>query len=222
MLEASNVVVVFDLDDTLYPERSYVKSGISAVSSLIHTLSGQNLEQHLLDYHESGGDDFIGEACRLANLPVSAKEGLLWHYRLHLPNISLDSETKSLLDDLRDSGVPVAILTDGRSITQRMKIKALGLGWMRSYISEDFGSEKPDPLRFNQIMLDYPGNNYVYIADNPKKDFHAPERLGWRTFQLQWKPHFVHDSGKTIEYSAITHYRIDAISDFRRFMTGLK
>jgi putative hydrolase of the HAD superfamily len=222
MLEASNLVVVFDLDDTLYPERSYVKSGVSSVSSLINALTGLNVEHQLLEYHESDGDDFIGEACRLANLPYSAKEGLLWHYRLHFPSISLDAETKSLLEDLRSSGVALAILTDGRGITQRMKIKALGLDWIRSYISEDFGSEKPDPLRFTQIMHDFPGSTYVYIADNPRKDFQAPEQLGWRTFQLEWKPHFVHNSGKAIEYSAITHYRIDMLSDFRRFLTGLK
>ena len=37
---------------------------------------------------------------------------------------------------------------------------------------------------YEQIMQRWPGKRYVYIGDNPRKDFIAPNRLGWLTLGL--------------------------------------
>lgn len=221
IFESRNSVIVFDLDDTLYPEKSYVLSGISAVSQCIDELFGKRVESRLLEYCQAGGDDFIGEACRLAELPPQAKQSLLWIYRLHHPRISLDPDVAALIEDLRRAEFPLAILTDGRSVTQRLKIKALGLESLPVYISEEYGSEKPDPLRFEQVMRDLPAKQYAYIADNPKKDFKAPLSLGWTTFQVQWQPYFVHKPGETVEYQPLNHFHIANLSDFRKFVADI-
>ena len=49
-------------------------------------------------------------------------------------------------------------------------------------ISEEVGSEKLLGEAFRLIM-DRTGEKgpYVYVGDNPKKDFVAPNRLGWLT-----------------------------------------
>ena len=35
------------------------------------------------------------------------------------------------------------------------------------------------------IEQKYNSNKYFYIADNPKKDFYAPNQLGWNTILLK-------------------------------------
>ena len=46
---------------------------------------------------------------------------------------------------------------------------------------------KPHPLPFQNIMKEFGGDpsQYVYIADNPIKDFIAPKSLGWQTIQIE-------------------------------------
>ena len=52
-------------------------------------------------------------------------------------------------------------------------------------ISEEFGSEKTDERNFVVFMNRYPGADFLYIGDNPKKDFIVPNRLGWKTVVLE-------------------------------------
>lgn len=211
MFEPNNSVVVFDLDDTLYLERDYVISGIGAISRFVSELYSRDIQIDLLAYYHAGGTDFIGEACNLAGLPIQAKESLLWVYRMHSPTISLVSYARSFIDQLSLHSVPMAIITDGRSISQRQKIKALGLDRIKVYISEEWQSEKPDLMRFNEVMNCYPHKSYIYIADNPSKDFYAPKQLGWKSFQMKNNNNFIH----SILGSDLEHVSGDLlVSDF--------
>lgn len=178
--ELSNLVVVLDLDDTLYKEADYQDSGLREVCDWIEALYGRSLVGELEELKRQGERDLLGALCRLAGLPFSVKESLLWIYRLHEPCINLDPVVKGAIQ-LLESLCRVAILTDGRSVSQRKKLKALGLMHIPAYISEEHGSEKPSPLRFELIMRDMPALDYVYVADNPKKDFLAPNALNWKT-----------------------------------------
>lgn len=180
-----NPCVVFDLDDTLYPEVDYVRSGITAVARTIKECFGTDLREALLDSWDAGNSDFLATACRLLGQPDSLKESLLWTYRLHHPSISLPPVSQEAIAECLGRGYQLAILTDGRSITQRLKLKALGLAHLPAYISEDWLSEKPAPQRFSQIMVDIAAPHYIYIGDNPAKDFKAPNDLGWLTICVQ-------------------------------------
>lgn len=180
--DLSRTVVVLDLDDTLYFEADYHTSGIVEVCAWISRVLGRTVEPAGLD-HDGGCDvDLLGLICRAAQLPLSVKQSLLWVYRLHLPNISLDKRTRDVVQRLERMSSAVVILTDGRAISQRQKLRALKLDHLPAYISEEYGSEKPDPLRFLKIVADHPAESYVYIGDNPKKDFVAPNALNWETF----------------------------------------
>ena len=85
----------------------------------------------------------------------------------------------------------IVILTDGRSITQRLKIAALGLEKYPVYISEEWNSEKPCEKRFQAIMAEHPAQQYIYIGDNPQKDFLAPN-MGWLTVGLRGDKQNIH------------------------------
>ena len=80
----------------------------------------------------------------------------------------------------------VAILSDGRSITQRLKLKSVGLEGIPCFISEDYGSVKPDSSRYLAVEDKWPQSKYVYIGDNPEKDFKAPNEMGWLTLGALW------------------------------------
>lgn len=140
--DLSDWVVVFDLDDTLYQESDYNLSGIKAVADELEKLYRKNIKEQLLSVCEIKGDVW-GRACELLALPVLVKESFLWMYRLHEPKIELYQNVADVLKEVAASAKQVAILTDGRSITQRLKLEALGLLEYPLYISEEYSSNKP-------------------------------------------------------------------------------
>jgi putative hydrolase of the HAD superfamily len=178
--DAQKTVVVFDLDDTLYYEHEFHLSGFNAIYMRLRDIF-PDIEKKEVGLSDN---DLLDEICKAYQLPSSVKESLLWLYRLHLPAISLSESTRDVLRQIERSCKSVAVLTDGRSITQRQKLKALGLLHLPIYISEEHGSEKPSPDRFLQIMRDFPAEAYIYVGDNPRKDFYAPNLLGWTSIGL--------------------------------------
>lgn len=172
-------VLVFDLDDTLYSEYDYQTSGYLAISNFVKELFKVDPYKKLLTWRDAKESDIFAKLCKYYSLPMSLKTSLLWIYRLHSPNISLTEEVKYTLRRCENEFKNTLILTDGRSSTQRLKLKRLGLDYIPTFISEDYGSEKPNVMRFEIIMNNYPADSYLYVADNPLKDFIAPNQLGW-------------------------------------------
>jgi len=196
MTTRSDLVVVFDLDDTLYKEFDYNQSGILAVAAEIKTLYGKDLSVQLCRAAEQREDVWL-LACELLDLPASVKESFLWIYRLHAPAIRLAEAVSALIPGLQSQAKAVVILTDGRSVSQRKKLQALGLGRIDVFVSEEWGSAKPDDLRFREIMRRYPGCRYVYIGDNPAKDFYAPKLLAWSTVGVRADDRNIHSQQNT-------------------------
>jgi putative hydrolase of the HAD superfamily len=215
MSDLGNTVVAIDLDDTLYPEADYRRSGITAVSRRIQALYGRDIEAALQAAGEDGADIWQ-LACSLLGAPPSAKDQFLWIYRLHEPAIALSADTAETLDWLERACRRIIIITDGRSTSQRAKLRALGLAHHEALISEETGGEKPDPTRFEAIMRAHPGSPCVYFADNPQKDFIAPNRLGWRTVGLRGTARNVHSSDDTrLPPSHRPHVWVDRFCDLR-------
>ena len=183
-IKTENTVFVFDLDDTLYKEADYHVSGVNAVGVKLDMIFKHDVQSLLKSLVADSEKDIWGSVCERLKLPSSVKESLLWEYRLHLPQIALKPEVKLLLEMLISKSVSVSILTDVRLVTQRLKLAALGLEDLPLYVSEVFGAPKPHPERFQLIANQYPGSNFIYIGDNPKKDFVTPNAMGWMTFGI--------------------------------------
>src|SRR6188472_1968409 len=120
-------VVVFDLDDTLYHERDFVYSGFRAAADAISHETGEDVFEQLVDQFEAKRSDPFGKVLAERGLPLATKRFLIETYREHQPSLKLAPEVAELLGGLRDSGRILGIITDGRSVTQRNKIRALGL-----------------------------------------------------------------------------------------------
>jgi len=180
LIDLARTVVVFDLDDTLYPEANYVDSGIRHVCSQLHSLCGIDCYEAIQALRlQDEKLDWLSLACQLTGLKPSVKESLLWMYRLHLPDITLSESCSGFLQKIQSAALAVAVLTDGRSVTQKLKLASLGLSHWPAYVSDDYGSAKPAPDRFQVIQKDFPANQYVYVADNVQKDFLGCNPLGW-------------------------------------------
>jgi len=178
------MLFVLDLDDTLYLERDYVRSGFIAVD---HWLS-----RHLkIDYFfENAWERFeTGERQKifdfiLKQLNIFTPElvqTLVKIYQCHLPDITLLPDAKSFLE--RHGRESLALVSDGHSETQWMKIRALGVEkyFKKIIVTDDRGKAfwKPHPWAFMSIRGDMPPECCTYIGDNPLKDFDAPFKLGW-------------------------------------------
>ena len=169
--------VIFDLDDTLYPEKEYVKSGFKAVSDYL----GGGYEEMLWTYFKSG-KPAIDELLRELGCECK-KEEVLNTYRFHKPDINLYSGVTELLGKLKERGIKVGIITDGRPEGQRNKINALGLDVDDVIITDELGGiqfRKPCDIAFRILVTKWRLNfaDVVYVGDNPFKDFQAPQQMG--------------------------------------------
>ena len=184
--------MVFDLDDTLYKEQDYLLSAYREIAGRIggketgrQGVQGDKIFDQMLRWRQEGENVF---QCLIDTYGLDMTvDDLLAVYRFHVPAIRLDEETKHLLDSLHWAAV-IGLITDGRSLTQRHKIEALGLSAYMDeediLISEETGHEKPSEVPYRHFMARYPACTYYYIGDNPAKDFVAPERLGWTSICL--------------------------------------
>jgi putative hydrolase of the HAD superfamily len=218
----ARAVIVFDLDDTLYAEADYVDSGVRNVCNRIQTLYGLDI---CADVNKAMAKDpkvdWLTLACELANLPSTAKDSLLWMYRLHKPDIALSAPCKQALQKIRSDSKDVAILTDGRSVTQRLKLKELGLLDWPAYISEDHGTSKPSPERFRAIQADFPAQYYVYVADNVQKDFIGCNPLGWIGVGMQGNHRNVHTQASDgLPASALPAHLVNSWEELTKLLTS--
>ena len=129
-------IYVFDLDDTIYPELDFKKSAFKKIKSLIERLYDVNKNDLRRILSEKEGDIFSNIA-KLVGVP-SIKESLIWYYRLHKPSFNKKYEAVDFLKKLTKKGIKCIILTDGYSITQRLKLEALNLNSYELYISEEY------------------------------------------------------------------------------------
>jgi putative hydrolase of the HAD superfamily len=213
MTNIKQSTLVFDLDDTLYKELDYQRSGVTTVSDHIKSLYGMDIKDQLIDAMQERADIW-SLACDLLNLPIETKETFLWIYRLHDPKISMTPSAKKAIERISKIAKNIAILTDGRSFTQRKKLEALGLSHIPAFISEEYQSVKPSNKRFAIIMDEFTADNYVYIGDNPKKDFIAPNSLNWITVCLHPSNDNVHQYDiNTIDEQRLPRFWIKSLDE---------
>jgi putative hydrolase of the HAD superfamily len=176
MILTSNKIIVFDLDDTLYSERDFEKSGIEYIYNYL------DVKNFSLDSILDNRENWIQKFIRDSKIQISF-DFILDLYRNHTPNIELYKDSKLFLEELISKDFEISLITDGRSITQRNKLKALGLEnfFKNIIISEEVNSEKPCQINFKLVMSRMVNADYIYIGDNTAKDFIAPNELGWET-----------------------------------------
>lgn len=188
--------VVFDLDDTLYPERDYVHSGYGAVARHLQDSIGrrEDFQGWLWNRFLAGQYDrafnALSDHFRLGLSEEQIGE-LVSLYREHSPEIRPGAGIVDLLERL-GGRCRLAILSDGLLPAQQLKLDALHIAQFFDTVvfTESLGPQahKPSPAGFEAVAakLDVPHDACAYVGDNPAKDFAAPNALGWRTIQYRF------------------------------------
>ena len=208
---------VFDLDDTLYAEQSYNFSGFDAVSEHVLQREGiAGLADVCKELYSAGARSNVFDVATLrlnVKLPVAE---LVEVYRAHRPRIELFEDARWILDTVHGRH-PIGLITDGYAGVQRKKVAALGIAPLFDTVvfSDDFGRHawKPSETPYREVMrrLADRADRFVYIGDNPKKDFVSARALGWLTVMVD-RPTNVHRSdGLPAEHLA--HHRITTLRD---------
>lgn len=189
-----STVVVFDLDDTLYPEGAFVRSALAAAGRHAAESWGlRKLGAESLRLFDAGHRQQIFQAAHAVAghgiLSDERAKELLKAYREHRPeSLTWFPDARQIVEQLHGK-YPIELISDGYLPTQANKFAALGAGiWIPNPIfTEALGREhwKPSPRAFELIMQRHPGAQFVYVADNPAKDFVAPRALGWRGIHIQ-------------------------------------
>jgi len=209
--------VVFDLDDTLYDEIEYCKSGFAVVGEFLANLpesrpssmgegeappadpatasafaETRRIFAVLWEQFTAGNRTKTFNAA-LDELGIGYDDELIGElievYRNHKPKITLPQDSLDALCEL-STKYTLALLTDGFLPGQQFKVQALAIEkYFKSILyTEQLGREcwKPSPAGFEKIMqaLKVEAENMAYVADNEKKDFIAPNKLGFSTIQL--------------------------------------
>lgn len=188
--------MVFDLDDTLYEEITYVYSGFRAVANALsqeYALSSEALFNAFKEaLHVKGRGSIFDDVLKAYGLYTKVRmQRCISLYHLHTPSITLLPEASALLKELQRQMVPVYIVTDGNKIVQNRKIEAL---LVKPYVSKVFITHrygtvhaKPSPYCFEKIatLEKVTPQEIVYIADNPHKDFIGIKPLGFQTIRIR-------------------------------------
>lgn len=187
--------IVFDLDDTLYLERDYAFSGFDAVAEQFTEQVGADFDvaarcRELFDtrdrtrvfntiLHEAGTPE-----------PDALLPKMIDAFRNHAPRIALCPDADAALTRLAGR-FKLALISDGYLVAQQAKVEALGLASRIELIilTDQWGREfwKPHPRAYETVAshFNFDHRDCVYVADNPTKDFVAPDALGWTTVMVR-------------------------------------
>lgn len=207
-----NKYIIFDLDDTLIYEIDFLKSAYREIVRFVsNSQNHESLYSRMLEIYHQGGDVF---SFLIDKFPYLTKDKLLEIYRNHFPSLKLNDGAEDVFHFCKSNNYKIGLITDGRSITQRNKLKALKIEdiFDKIIISEEFGSSKPDERNF-LVFEESNCSEYFYIADNPKKDFVIPNKLNWTTVCLLNKGWNIHQQNFCIEQIFLPKHKIEDLKD---------
>lgn len=211
--------IVFDLDDTLYPERAYAFSGFAAVAEAFRDRLGNpkvseaNMRRLFDTLHRSRVFDALLEELS-AEVEPELIQQMIQTYRTHTPSITLHTDADRCLKQLKGHRA-LGLITDGPATGQWAKIDALGLRSrfdeiiVTSELGPDAGKPNPRAYKLMAERLGMAHSACVYVADNPAKDFIAPNALGWTTVQIV-RPDGIYRDEPAAPGGA-PHHRIDTL-----------
>ena len=223
----STKAVIFDLDDTLISEVAYAESGYRTVASVINKKYGLDKDavqiyEELLDLFNTDHKNVFNRFLKdngLSDDRDSVME-LVEAYREHLPEIDYFDDVRPALEGLKNKKIITGILSDGYSVTQRQKVRALGAenDFDIIILTDDLGRDawKPSPRGFQIIEDRYKlsPDEILYVGDNPKKDFYLSRSAGIKTARVKRKKG-VYNNESYFE-NVKEDYSIDSLLDLIR------
>jgi putative hydrolase of the HAD superfamily len=193
--------ILFDLDDTLYPERQFVDSGFAAVARYLGSLTGgsvEDLTRRLIALHDDRGRGHLFDTL-LEELGRPAQRDLILSclliYRTHEPTLQPFPGVVDTLRAIRAAGIRTGLISDGHASTQHRKLAALpevkeNLDVV--VMTDDLGKEHAKPSQMPFVvacrLLGIAPADAVYVANDSRKDFLGARGAGLRTIRVGRPP----------------------------------
>jgi len=191
--------VLFDIDDTLYDHREWLRGAFLRVGRLLESrfgLSAEMVRDALLSIAEvrtSASGDLFDVLLERFGIPGSG--GLIGEmvdafYSYRPERLEPYPGVREMMTVLRGEGRKTGVVTDGREEVQLQKLEALGLADLFDVIviSDAYGREKRKPDTFPYLLalerLGVRPDESVYVGDNPNKDFIGARRIGMKTIRV--------------------------------------
>lgn len=215
-------VLVFDLDDTLYPERDFALSGFKAAEAWARAELGlgAGMAQEMTRLLDEGHLGTLFPIALKAHHPDHTPEHLariVAIYRDHAPEIALFPDAEWALAHYGTGG-PLGLITDGTHSMQARKVEALGIAprfkemiFTGALGGRDF--HKPHPLSYEKIeaVLGDGATRFVYVGDNPSKDFVVPNARGWVSVMVHRPEHARIHAKATVAHGGAPHHTIESL-----------
>jgi putative hydrolase of the HAD superfamily len=189
--------VLFDLDDTLYPERQFVDGGFAAVAAFLadrYDRPAAELAARLRELHDQDGRGRLFDTL-VAELGLAGEPDLvpacLLVYRTHTTLLTPFTGVIGLLDRLRGAGIRTGVISDGNAAVQTRKLAGLdGLAERLDVVvlTDDLGPghAKPSPVPYAAAcrLLAVDPSATIYVGNDPRKDFRGARATGLRTIRV--------------------------------------
>ena len=218
-----NKLIVFDIDDTLYNEIDYVKSGYKEVSKYIEKkYNKKNVYKMLMSLFDTSSKNVFNRLFDDLKIEYSNEDimFLVNTYRNHKPKIKLARETISVINELKNN-YKLAIVSDGNYNTQKAKCNSLELDKYFDMIilTDEYGKDywKPSRKAFDLLSNEFHVrlSDMYYIGDNPNKDFYI-SKYGINTIRYYNKNGIYYNS----EYkeNIKEKHRIDNLNEIKKII----
>jgi putative hydrolase of the HAD superfamily len=235
-LTAGPRAVLFDLDDTLYPEREFVDGGFHAVARLLAGLTGRSeadLTERLWTLHLRDGRGRLFDSL-LAELGLDTADAgdlipaCLLVYRAHPTALTASPGAEVSLERLRARGLRTGVISDGNAAVQSRKLAGLpAIVALLDLVvlTEDLGPghAKPSPVPFQVAcrLLDVAPSATIYVGNDPRKDFVGARSAGLRTIRIGPLPDEGGPTAITVETSQDADLAVDSFDALDRTIAGM-
>lgn len=203
----SNIkAILLDLDDTLYAYKPCHQAGYESCKALAqekynisHTdfevawkagrgkvhqdLHGQGASHSRLLYAQKASEVLFGKTH-----PVFALEMEETYWSVFLETMEFKPGVEAFLQEAKDKGIKMCIVTDLTSQIQMRKWMKLDLGRYIEFLvsSEEAGVEKPGGYMFELAMekLGVKAEECIMIGDSEEKDIKGAEAMGIKAYKV--------------------------------------
>ena len=171
--------ILVDMDDTLFDEHDYVKSGFQAVASFLErerSVPADYSYPSMVAFWELEGRGLVFDRI-IERFEIRSSDGLVQAcidtYRHHMPDIKPYDGARDTLLKLRDIA-PLALVTNGLPVMQKNKLNALELMscFDEVVFCDALHAPKPSPKGLLKALSDMSvaPEDAVMIGDNPETD----------------------------------------------------
>jgi len=186
------MIILLDLDDTLYPERQYIYQGFKEVARYIrekYGLDEQKSYRRLISVFKSGSKLVFDDFLRSVGINLSSSD-LVDVYRKAPRSLTNYPDVADALKIVGGHRHKRLLITNGRAEVQKQKVEHLELAkyFDELFILDEYGKEywKPSTLIFRIIKQKYGDGliNYAFVG-NGEEDFQFSQSLGIKFIYIE-------------------------------------